>query len=339
MARFLSGVQPSGDIHLGNYFGAIKQQVAASHGDDECLYFIADLHALTTVHDRAVMEARIRELAATYVALGLSDKAVLFRQSDIPEVTELTWLLSACTNMGLLQRAHSYKDKVAKGITPSVGLFTYPVLMAADILLYDADVVPVGKDQVQHVEMTQDMAGHFNARYGSGKEGEELLRRPEWRLSETPKVPGTDGDKMSKSYGNTIPLFVKGKKLKKAVNAIVTDSRLPAEPKEPESVNAMKILDLFLSAEERADWHARLKAGGDGAPGYGDIKKAIMAAMDTEFGEARERFTYLTETPEGQAELESVLVRGAGKARAIAQGVLARCHTAVGFGHTRSRLG
>lgn len=327
MARVLSGVQPSGLLHLGNYFGAIQQHLQMSHSDDTCFFFIADYHALTTIHDAKVLESYVRGVAATYVAMGMNtDKAAFFRQSDIPEVTELTWLLSTCTGMGLLERAHSYKDKVARGIKSSVGLFTYPALMASDILIYDADVVPVGKDQVQHVEMTQDMAGHFNTRYGG-----EFLRRPEWRLSPTPKVPGTDGEKMSKSYGNSIWIFEEGKALKKAVNKIVTDSRLPEEPKNPDTLNPYLMLALFLTGAEKEDWRTRISAGGEDAPGYGHMKKALMEKMDAHFGTARERYHHLMETPQGQAELEEILQQGAQKARLVAQNVMARCYGAVGI--------
>ncbi|MEZ4367489.1 MAG: tryptophan--tRNA ligase [Kofleriaceae bacterium] len=208
MPRVLSGIQPSGDPHLGNYFGAIRGHVESSRaatrptaaGGDGALFFVADLHALTTVHDRAVLERNVRGIAATYVALGLdTQRAVFFRQSDIPEVTELSWLLATVTGMGLLERGHSYKDKIARGLPASVGLFTYPILMTADIVIYDSDVVPVGQDQVQHIEMAADMVGHFNTTHGG-----EFLRKPKWTLSPTPKVPGTDGAKMSKSYGNDI---------------------------------------------------------------------------------------------------------------------------------------
>jgi tryptophanyl-tRNA synthetase len=324
MARVLSGVQPSGLLHLGNYFGAIQQHLQMSHSEDTCFFFIADYHALTTIHDAKELESYVRGVAATYVALGMNtDKAAFFRQSDIPEVTELTWLLSTCTGMGLLERAHSYKDKVARGIKSSVGLFTYPALMASDILIYDADVVPVGKDQVQHVEMTQDMAGHFNTRYGG-----EFLRRPEWRLSPTPKVPGTDGEKMSKSYGNSIWIFEEGKALKKAVNKIVTDSRLPEEPKNPDTLNPYLMLALFLTDAEKEDWRTRISAGGENAPGYGHMKKALMEKMDAHFGAARERYHHLMETPQGKAE---ILQQGAQKARLAAQKVMARCYGAVGI--------
>ncbi len=333
--RYLSGIQPSGTPHLGNYFGAILQHVdvaAALSGDNSAFYFIADYHALTTTHDAAKLRAQVRDVAATYVALGLDvDKAVLFRQSDIPEVTELTWLLATVTGMGLLERAVSYKDKLANNIKASVGLFTYPVLMAADIVAYDSDVVPVGQDQVQHIEMAQDMVTHFNTAFST-----EALKRPEWKLSPTPKVPGTDGQKMSKSYNNAISIFVEGKALKKQVNAIVTDSREPHEPKEPDSVNAYGLLALFLNEAERAEWSERLRAGG---VGYGDLKKALMDKMDARFGEARVRYQALMTTPAGEEELEAILQKGADRARPVAQATLHRCLDAVGMPNTAKRLG
>jgi tryptophanyl-tRNA synthetase len=345
MTRFLSGIQPSGKPHLGNYFGAITQHLeaasAAEVGSDDALFFIADYHALTTVTDSDLLAELVWDIAATYLALGLdTERAVFFRQSDIPEVTELTWLLATCTGMGLLERAHSYKDKTAKGFTPSVGLFTYPVLMASDILIYDSQVVPVGKDQVQHIEMAQDMAGHFNARWGSGSadEAEALLKRPEWKLSSTPKVPGTDGEKMSKSYNNDIWIFEEGKALKKAVNRIVTDSRPPAEPKDPDGVNAFLLLELFLDEQERQDWRARITEGGEGAPGYGDMKKALMASMDARFGDARERYRSFLPGGDRHSEAEEVLQAGATRARALARGVLARCYEAVGMHNGSQRL-
>jgi len=325
--RYLSGIQPSGTPHLGNFFGAIQQHVELSRGlgaGDSALFFIADYHALTTTHDAVKLRAQVADVAATYVALGLdTDAAMLFRQSDIPEVTELTWLLMTVTGMGLLERAHSYKDKVANNITPSVGLFTYPILMAADIVAYDSDIVPVGQDQVQHIEMAQDMVTHFNSAHGV-----TALKRPEWRLSKTPKVPGTDGQKMSKSYNNAITIFVEGKEQKKQVNAIVTDSREPAEPKDPSTVKPYAILALFLTDDERADWEARLRAGG---VGYGDVKKALMQKMDERFGDARRVYQELTTTAQGQERLNELLVAGAARARPIAQATLTRCLEAVGM--------
>ena len=238
---FLSGIQPSGLPHLGNYFGAIRQHVASQETPGEHFFFIADYHALTTIHDAEALRGHVRDLAATYIALGLDpERVVFFRQSDVPEVTELTWLLSTVTGMGLLERAHSYKDKTAQGIKPSVGLFTYPILMAADILAYDSTVVPVGKDQVQHVEMAQDMATHFNSRFG------EVFVRPEAQIpdrEDMAKVPGLDGQKMSKSYGNHLWIFEEGKKLKKAIGRIATDSRAPEEPKDPDETLAAGGLD------------------------------------------------------------------------------------------------
>ena len=247
MARILSGVQPSGELHLGNYFGAIVQHLALQHEGD-ALFFIADYHALTTVQDAPRLRELTRDVAATYLALGLDPKkATFFRQSDVPEVHELTWMLEVVTGMGLLERAVSYKDKVARGIKPTVGLFTYPALMASDILIYKSNIVPVGADQVQHIEIAQDMAGSFNAAFKV-----DVLVRPEARLSEVPKVPGTDGQKMSKSYGNAIPIFATGKALKKAVNAIVTDSKDPKQgPLDPTTCNAFAIYGLFASSDER----------------------------------------------------------------------------------------
>lgn len=335
MPRHLSGIQPSGLPHLGNYFGAIQQHVeisrSASSEKHDALFFVADLHALTSTQDARMLAENVRAIAATYIALGLdTSRAVFFRQSDVPEVTELTWLLATVTGMGLLERAHSYKDKTARGLPASVGLFTYPILMTADIVIYDADIVPVGQDQVQHVEMAQDMATHFNTAYRG-----EFLRRPEWRLSPTPKVPGTDGGKMSKSYGNTIWIFEEGKALKKSVNAIVTDSRPPEEPKDPDGVNAYKILELFLSVDEQKEWRARLQQGG---VGYGDLKGELIRRIDVRFGEARTRYKALLSTDNGQRELEATLQQGAGVARAIARETLARCYEAVGMPNASARL-
>ena len=328
MKRTLSGIQPTGLPHLGNYFGAIKQHIetsqTASRDAKDALFFIADLHALTTVHDKKALVESVRAVAATYVALGLdTQRAVFFRQSDIPEVTELQWLLSTVTGTGLLERAVSYKDKVAKGLTASVGLFTYPVLMAADIVIYDSDVVPVGQDQIQHIEFAQDMVTHFNTTYAG-----DHLRRPAWMLSSTPKVPGTDGAKMSKSYGNAIGLFDAGKALKKSVNAIVTDSRSPEEPKNPDDLNVYQILALFLDDAEKADWRERLTKGG---VGYGHLKGALIEKMDARFGEARGRYTRLMTTTQGQDELEDILLAGRDAARPLAQATLARCYEAVGM--------
>ena len=326
MPTILSGIQPSGLPHLGNYFGAIRQHLDLQAEAVDRFYFIADYHALTSVHDPAELRASVREVAATYLALGLDpDRSVFFRQSDVPEVTELTWLLSTVTGMGLLERAHSYKDKVAKGIKPTVGLFTYPILMAADILAYDSHLVPVGKDQVQHLEMAQDMAQSFNALYG------EVFVRPEPRIPESErmaKVPGVDGQKMSKSYGNGIWLFEEGKALQRSLNRIVTDSRPPEEPKDPAGVLLMEFLELFLDADELASFGERLRQGGEGAPGYGHLKVRLREAMDAAFGPARARRKALLDDP---AELDRTLARGAERARARAAAVRDRAYRACGL--------
>jgi tryptophanyl-tRNA synthetase len=332
LTRYLSGIQASGTPHIGNYFGAIEQHVRASRDlgpGDAAFFFIADLHALTTISDPELLAHQVRAVAATYLACGLDvEKAVFFRQSDVPEVTELAWMLATCTGMGLLERAHSFKDKIAKGLPASAGLFTYPLLMAADILIYDADVVPVGKDQQQHVEMTQDMAQHFNARFGQGK---DILKYPSWAFSRTPTVPGVDGGKMSKSYGNTIEIFQGGKELQKSIGRIVTDSRPPAEPKDPEQLVVMQILELFLDDDERAEWRRRVREGGPDGPGYGHMKKEIHARMDARFGDARARYQRYMEDTAARNELDEILTEGGKRARAVAQQVLARCYEAVGI--------
>ncbi len=327
MKTYLSGIQPSGLLHLGNYFGAIGQHIALQQRPGRHFYFIADLHALTTVRDPEALRRNVFETAATYLSLGLDpQKSVLWRQSDVPEVTEIAWLLSTVTGMGLLERAHSFKDKTARGISASVGLFTYPVLMAADILAYDADFVPVGQDQVQHVEMAQDMAGSYNAVYGEG-----VLKRPECLLPEAgaaKKVPGLDGQKMSKSYGNDIWIFESGKALKKRVGQIVTDSRPPEEPKDPEGLFLFELLALFLEAGELADWKVKVRRGGPGAPGYGHLKARLAEAMEAWFAPARARREELIANPDRVA---SVLADGAGRAREQARDVRDRCYRACGL--------
>ncbi len=322
--RILSGVQPSGELHLGNYFGAIAQHLQLQH-EGEALYFIADYHALTTVHDGARLRELTRDVAATYLALGLDpERATFFRQSDVPEVLELTWMLECVTGMGVLERAVSYKDKIARGLRANVGLFTYPALMAADILIYGSQLVPVGQDQVQHIEIAQDMAQSFNHAFG-----DDVLVRPEYRLSPTPKVPGTDGQKMSKSYGNTIPLFAQGKALKKAVNAIVTDSKDPkVEPLDPQTCNAFAIYALFATQEEQDALAQRYREDRT-FPGYGVTKALIREEIEERFGPARERYQQLKAPG---SELDDVLAAGARRARALAQETLARCREATGLG-------
>lgn len=318
--RILSGVQPSGTLHIGNYFGALRQHIAMQDAGD-AFYFLANYHALTTVNDASTLLELTRDAALDYLALGLDpQKATFFRQSDVPEVCELTWLLSTVTGMGLLERAVSYKDKLARGIQPRVGLFTYPVLMAADILIYDADVVPVGAYQVQHIEMTRDMAGYFNTIYG------ETFHLPEPRLEEsTARVPGTDGQKMSKSYGNTIGIFDEGKVLKTKVMGIVTDSTPVESPKDPESNTVWQLYRLVAPPDAAEDMAAQMRAGGYG---YGTAKKALLEAIDETFAPFRDRRKELASRPE---VVEDVLRDGAGRAREHARRVLDRARSACGI--------
>jgi len=319
--RFLSGLQPSGQLHLGNYFGAIVQHLQNQNGDDS-LYFVADLHALTTLADAAQLRRYTYEVAATYLALGLDpDRCIFFRQSDVPEVCEITWLLMTATPFGELERAHSYKDKLARGLAASAGLFTYPVLMAADILAYDSTHVPVGKDQVQHIEMTREMARGFNARYGA-----EVFVLPDPLQNERPLVPGLDGAKMSKSYDNHIPIMIEGKALKKRLAKIVTDSKGLEEPKDPDTCNIFKLYSLFASDAEKNEMAERYRRGG---MGYGHAKDALQQKIESTFQDARPRFERWNNDP---AAIEAVFAAGAKKARAIAGATLARARKACGVG-------
>lgn len=322
--RILSGIQPSGKLHIGNYLGAMKQHLDLQT-KGEAFYFIADYHALTTVKDPVALREYVRDVALDYLALGLDpEKCTFYRQSDVPEVTELSWLLSTVTPMGLLERCHSYKDKTARGIAPDHGLFAYPVLMAADILIVDAQLVPVGKDQKQHVEVTRDIAIKFNNLYGP--KDEDIFVIPEARiLPEAGVVPGLDGQKMSKSYGNDIAIFLEGKALKERVMAIVTDSAPVEAPKDPDANNVFNLLKLFASAEETEEWRGRFMAGG---LKYVEAKKRLLALLDETFGEARERRKALETTP---ARVDEVLAEGARKARSVAQATLERARVACGI--------
>lgn len=321
-SRILSGVQSSGKLHLGNYFGAIKQHIELQQIEGaELFYFIADFHALTTIHDAATMRANVRDAAIDYLALGLDPKrSAFFRQSDVPEVTELAWLLSTTTGKGLLERAHSYKDKTAKGLEASMGLFYYPVLMAADILVFRANLVPVGQDQVQHIEMAQDMAQSWNHVFKT-----DWLVRPEPRLSSTPRVVGVDGDKMGKSYKNTIDLQMEGKALKKVVMSIKTDSTPVEDPKDPATCNVFSLYALFATPEERDALAARYRAGG---MGYGEAKLALLEKIQTYFAPYRARRAELVANP---AEVDAVLRNGAARARAVAQETMAEARRLVGL--------
>lgn len=319
--RFLSGIQPSGKLHLGNYFGAIKQHIESQADPVERFFFIADYHSMTTLTDAKERRERTRDAALDYLALGLDPaKSVFFRQSDIPEVHELAWMLSSVTNKGLLEKAHSYKDKVAKGIEASAGLFYYPVLMAADILLYRSNWVPVGEDQVQHVEMTRDMAGKFNRAYG------DVFALPDALLEDTgAKVPGIDGQKMSKSYGNTIDIFAEGKALAKQVKNIVTDSKTLEEPKDPDTCNAFAIYSLFATEQEKAELAAKYRAGNFG---YGPAKNMILEKIDAYFATARAKRKELEQQP---AYIEQVLQEGAAMARVEAHKTIKLVRDAAGF--------
>ncbi len=320
--RVLSGIQSSGKLHLGNYLGALKQHIELQEGN-ECFYFIANYHALTTVHDADVLRQRTLDVALDYLALGLDpDKAALYRQTDLPEVTELQWILSCVTGKGLLERAVSYKDKLEKGLSASMGLFSYPVLQAADILIVSCDIVPVGKDQVQHIEMTQDMAGYFNNTFCGG---EEVLKRPEPRLNKAFIVPGIDGQKMSKSYGNAIELFGTPKATKKKIMSIVTDSTPVEAPKDPNSCNVFAILSLMANLDEVAEWEQKYRSGG---MGYGEVKKRVHELFEDTFGEARERRMQLEKNP---GYVEDVLVAGADRARAVAGPLMHRVREATGL--------
>lgn len=317
--RVLSGIQPSGNLHLGNYFGAMKQHIELQN-QHECFFFIANYHTLTTIQDADRLRKLTHDVAVGYLTVGLDpEKVVFFRQSDVPEVTELSWILSTVTGRGLLERGHSYKDKTARGLPVNMGLFCYPLLMAADILIYRSDLVPVGKDQVQHIEMTQDMAGYFNGTF------REVFKRPEPRLNETPVVPGIDGQKMSKSYDNTIELFGPAKKTRKRIMSIVTDSTPMEEPKDPESCNVFALLKLLAAPDEVAEWDTRYRAGG---MGYGDVKKRVHELFEEQFGSKRDAWAAWDQRPD---DVEDILRAGGQRARAVAREVMAEVRDACGL--------
>lgn len=307
MMRVLSGVQTSGILHVGNYFGAIRQFVELQE-QHQCYYFLADLHSLTTVHDGAAFRRFSDEVAAGFLALGLDpQRSVVYRQSDIPEITELAWILSTVTSMGLLQRCHSYKDKVAQGVVPNHGLFAYPVLMAADILVVNADLVPVGRDQKQHLEVTRDVAGTFHEVYGR-----EVFTLPDpLILDDVAVVPGVDGQKMSKSYGNTIDIFAPDKDVKKRIMSVVTDSTAVEAPKPKDSSPLYQLLKVFAPAADRP-WIEN--AFDEGGTGYGTMKKRLLGYFHETFDEARQRYTELISD---RAELDRILADGAARAREV----------------------
>ncbi len=318
--RILSGFQPSGTLHLGNYFGAMLPNLEFQKLGESFL-FIADYHALTTNPDPEALRQRVFDVALDFLACGLdADHTVFFRQSDVPEVTELMWILNTITTVGFLERAHSYKDKIAKGFMPNAGLFTYPVLMAADILLYQSDLVPVGKDQKQHLEITRDLAIRFNERYG------EVFTVPDGHIQENVAViPGLDGQKMSKSYNNTIPLFGAPKAIRKLIMSIVTDSKGLEDVKDPDSCNVAKLYKLIASPEQYDELCARYRAGNYG---YGHAKQALFEAVESYFAPMRAKREEFAKDP---GEVWNILNRGAERARATAAETMDKVRRAVGL--------
>jgi len=319
--RILSGIQPSGKLHIGNYFGAMRQhlQLQAEH---DCFYFIADYHALTSGPLPDEVAAFSLDVAIDYIALGLdTEKTVFWRQSDLPEVTELAWILGCVTPMGLLQRCTSYKDKVAQGLPANLGLFAYPVLQAADILIFNSDLVPVGADQKQHIEVTRDIAGYFNNTYG------KILTMPtEHIIKSVAVVPGIDGRKMSKSYENTIEIFEPAESVRKKVMRTVTDSTPVEAPKDPDKCNVFALLKLFAAEQELAEWQDRYRAGGTG---YSQAKKRLAELMIDYFEPYREKRAELANNID---YVKGLLKRGAERARAVAAQTLGRVRHAVGLG-------
>jgi len=320
--RILSGIQPSGTIHIGNYFGMIKKMIE-SQDDGELFAFIASYHAMTSVKEKEILEKNIFEAAVNFLALGMDpEKSTFWVQSDVPEVLELYWILSNHTSMGLLERAHSYKDKTARGIAANHSLFSYPVLMAADILLFDSNIVPVGKDQIQHLEITRDIANTFNNTYG------EVLIMPEAKVDEeVATVPGTDGAKMSKSYGNTIDMFGSKKSLKKQVMKIITDSKELDEPKDYVTCNVYKLCELFMDQEELKYMQKRYATPGEG---YGHFKLALLDKINEHFEPyLKKREHYIN----NKNEVKEILDYGASKARKIAKEKLEHLRDVIGLNY------
>lgn len=337
--RILTGITTTGTPHLGNYAGAIRPAIVASRAADaDSFYFLADYHALIKCDDPQRIQRSRLEIAATWLACGLDvERATFYRQSDIPEIPELTWLLTCVAGKGLLNRAHAYKASVDKNVElgedpdagVTMGLFSYPVLMAADILMFNAHKVPVGRDQIQHVEMARDIGQRFNHLFGQGK---ELFTLPEAVIEEgVATLPGLDGRKMSKSYDNTIPLFGSAKQLKDAIARIVTDSKLPGEAKDPDNSHLFTLYQAFASAAQQAEFRTELVAG----LGWGDAKQRLFQLLDSELGEARERYHALIEKP---AELEDILLAGAAKARKVATPFLGELREAVGLRSFRTQV-
>ncbi len=318
--RVLSGIQPTGRLHIGNFFGAMRQHLQLQN-EHECFYFIADYHALTSNPSPADVAQHTLNVAMDYIALGLNpEKTVFWRQSDVPEVTELTWLLSCITPMGLLQRCTSYKDKVAQGLSPNHGLFAYPVLQAADILIYESDIVPVGADQKQHIEVARDIAIRFNNSYG------EIFTVPrEYIIESVAVVPGIDGRKMSKTYGNTIEIFEPEKDTKKKIMRIVTDSTPVEKPKDPDKCNVFALLKLVAPPQELTEWENRYRSGG---MGYSQAKQRLAELMIEYFKPFRQKRAELENNID---HVKEILVKGAARAKAVASKTLARARKAMGL--------
>src|SRR5262249_525603 len=324
--RILSGIQPSGALHIGNYFGMIKPAVALQ-AEGEALYFVADYHALTSLRDPQALRANSRHVALDFLACGLDpERATLFRHSDVPQVTELAWILSTLAPMGLLERATSYKDKLARGLPATVGLFSYPILMAADILIYDSDGGPVGRDQKQHLEITRDLAVKMNENYGQSEPDGRIFKLPEPRIrAATETVPGIDGQKMSKSYGNNIDIFGEEKEMRKRVMSIVTDSAAVDAPKDPAQSTIFKLYSLVASKDEIADMRERFLKGGTG---YADFKRELFEKLWEHFAPMRKR---REEILKDKSYIDDVLVCGAKRANEIADQVMDRVRRAVGL--------
>ena len=321
MTRSLTGIKPTGTIHVGNYLGAMRPALELVEAHESSLYFIADYHALTTVHDRGQLHTMIYDVAAAWLAAGLDpERTLLYRQSSVIEVFELTWALSCLLATGQLERGHAYKDAVARGEAPNAGIFNYPVLMAADILLYDTDVVPVGHDQKQHLELARDVAARFNHVFGEGS-----LVVPQPLIRDELLVPGLDGHKMSKSRGNVIPLFAEPKALKKTVMGIVTGSEALEAPKEPEGTTVFTLYRQIAGAAAAEELAGKLRAGGYG---WGHAKQDLVTALTDTLGPMRERYVALRGD---EAGLDRVLAEGTRRARAIAEATMARVRDAIGI--------
>ncbi|MBZ7960883.1 tryptophan--tRNA ligase [Campylobacter molothri] len=318
--RVLTGIQPSGDLHIGNYFGAIKQMIDTQN-TSEMFIFIANYHAMTSLQNGEKLKENSLKAAAAFLSFGINpQKSIFWLQSDVKEVMELYWILSQFTPMGLLERAHSYKDKIAKGLSASHGLFSYPVLMAADILLFDTQLVPVGKDQIQHVEIARDIALKVNNEWG------EIFILPEAKINEELAViVGTDGSKMSKSYKNTIDIFSDDKTLKKQISSIITDSTALEDPKNPEECNVFKIAKLFLDDVGQENLRNRYLKGGEG---YGHFKMYLNELVIDYFKEIREKYNELLNKP---SYLKEILDFGASKARKVAQEKMQKIYTKIGL--------